>query len=167
MSGTDRDQRWASVLGRYTVATAEDLEALGVRIAHVLRGGDVVLLDGELGAGKTTLTRGIGVGLEIRDRVTSPTFVVARTHRRKSGEAPLVHVDAYRLGGVLEFDDVDVDVDASIVVVEWGAPYVADLADEWLAIHISRELGGTPAAQDPDDADVADPREVTITVARG
>ncbi|MFM9785724.1 tRNA (adenosine(37)-N6)-threonylcarbamoyltransferase complex ATPase subunit type 1 TsaE, partial [Streptomyces scabiei] len=85
-----------------------------------LEPGDVVVLTGPLGAGKTTLTRGIGAGLGIRGPVQSPTFVIARTHPSLVGGAPLVHVDAYRLGAAVELDDLDIDVEHSVVIVEWG-----------------------------------------------
>jgi len=138
------------------VGTPEEMEALGRRLAGELRAGDLVLLNGELGAGKTTLTRGIGAGLGVRGTVTSPTFVLARTHPRGEGEPPLVHVDAYRLGSALELDDLDIDFAGSIVVVEWGAGLVD--ADEWLQIDLER-----PAAAVGDPDVEAEPRVVTIT----
>ncbi len=124
------------------VDTPDAMEALGARLAAQLRAGDVVLLNGELGAGKTTLTRGIGAGLGVRGAVTSPTFVLARTHPREDGP-PLVHVDAYRLGGAAELDDLDLDFAGSIIVVEWGAGLVD--ADEWLQIDLERPAGETPS----------------------
>lgn len=146
-----------------TIATPEEMGRLGARIALDLGAGDLVLLNGELGAGKTTLTRGIGEALGVRGTVTSPTFVLARTHPRLgsgsgsgSGDpAPLVHVDAYRLGGALELDDLDIDYAASIVVVEWGAGLL-DSAAEWLSIDIERPHGGDV------DAEI-EPRRVTLT----
>ena len=96
------------------------MEALGDEDRRMLRPGDLVVLTGPLGAGKTTLTRGIGEGLGVRGPVQSPTFVIARTHPSLVGGAPLVHVDAYRLGSAVELDDLDIDVDGSVVVVEWG-----------------------------------------------
>jgi tRNA threonylcarbamoyladenosine biosynthesis protein TsaE len=113
-------------------------------------------LNGELGAGKTTLTRGIGDALAVRGAVTSPTFVLARTHPRAEGLPPLVHVDAYRLASALELDDLDIDYSASIVVVEWGAGLTDGLTASWLEVAIERPTGGDP------DAEV-EPREVTIT----
>ncbi len=136
------------------VATPDEMELLGARLAGQLRAGDLVLLNGELGAGKTTLTRGIGAGLGVRGAVTSPTFVLARTHPRAEGLPPLVHVDAYRLGSALELDDLDIDFDGSIVVVEWGAGLVD--ADEWLQLDLVRPAGGDPDSE-------AEPRTVTIT----
>jgi len=126
---------------------AEAMEALGARIAALLRTGDVVLLNGELGAGKTTLTRGLGAALGARGAVTSPTFVLARTHPTASG-VPLVHVDAYRLGTAAEVDDLDLDLDGSITVVEWGAGKLDGAVDSWLELDIVRPVGGDPESDD-------------------
>jgi tRNA threonylcarbamoyl adenosine modification protein YjeE len=123
----------------FTVTSPESMDRLGRHIAEVLRAGDVLCLTGELGAGKTTLTRGMGAALSVRGSVTSPTFVIARTHTRSSGPA-LVHVDAYRLGTVGELDDVDIDWDNSITVVEWGAPMLGSLVDDWINIVIDRTV---------------------------
>ena len=120
-----------------TIGSPEAMEAFGGRIGSALRAGDVVCLTGNLGAGKTTLTRGIGDALHVRGTVASPTFVVARTHPSESG-VPLIHVDAYRLGGVDELDDLDLDWDRSITVVEWGEDMVGKLVDSWLHIVIDR-----------------------------
>ncbi|MCU1579516.1 MAG: tsaE [Rhodoglobus sp.] len=140
-----------------TVSTPDAMAELGRTIAGQLRAGDLVLLNGELGAGKTTLTRGIGEGLGVRGAVTSPTFVLARTHPREGQEAPLVHVDAYRLGGAMELDDLDIDYAASIVVIEWGAGLVDGVAESWLSVDIERPHGG-------ESGDVeAEPRTVTLT----
>ncbi len=133
---------------------------LGATIAAELQAGDVVLLSGELGAGKTTLTRGLGAALGVRGTVTSPTFVLARTHQR-DGAPPLVHVDAYRLSGADELDDLDLDLAHSIVVIEWGAGLIEHLVDEWLAVTIDRPTGAR-ADLDPDGA-LIEPRTVTIT----
>ncbi len=137
------------------VETPEQMAELGARIAAELRAGDLVLLHGELGAGKTTLTRGIGEALGVRGAVTSPTFVLARTHPTDDG-VPLVHVDAYRLSGAAELDDLDIDYASSIVVVEWGRGLTDGLTDSWLEVDIVRPHGGDP------DAEV-EPREVTLT----
>lgn len=139
-----------------TVSTPEAMAELGRTIARELRAGDLVLLNGELGAGKTTLTRGIGEALGVRGAVTSPTFVLARTHPRSSGQAPLVHVDAYRLGSAMELDDLDIDYAASIVVVEWGAGLLDGVADSWLVVDIERPHGGDAEAE-------VQPRAVTLT----
>lgn len=146
------------------VADPEAMAELGSRVAVELRAGDVVLLSGELGAGKTTFTRGLGTALGVRGTVTSPTFVLARTHPRADGP-DLVHVDAYRLSDAVELDDLDLDFEGSIVVVEWGAGLVEHLVDEWLAITIDRPMGGAALADDgaadPDDAPV-EPRTVRV-----
>ena len=107
-------------------------------MAAVLRAGDLVVLTGPLGAGKTALVQGIGAGLGVHGRVLSPTFVIARVHR--AGRLPLVHVDAYRLGSFAEVDDLDLDVDLadSVLVVEWGGGKVEQLADSHLEIEIAR-----------------------------
>jgi tRNA threonylcarbamoyl adenosine modification protein YjeE len=151
------------------IATAEQMEALGARLATVLQAGDLVLLVGELGAGKTTFTRGLGAALGVRGTVTSPTFVLARTHPRPSGPA-LVHVDAYRLGSALELDDLDIDFASSIVVVEWGDGLLDGVTDSWLRVEIDRTRGGdspVPDASGASGAEVADdesdPRLVTVT----
>jgi tRNA threonylcarbamoyl adenosine modification protein YjeE len=128
---------------------------LGALLAQELRAGDLVLLNGELGAGKTTLTRGIGEALGVRGAVTSPTFVLARTHPREDG-APLVHVDAYRLSSAVELDDLDVDFASSIVVVEWGAGLTDGITDDWLELDIERPHGGDESAE-------VEPRVVTLT----
>lgn len=132
----------------FAIATAQQMERFGEHLASHLRAGDLVLLNGELGAGKTTLTRGIGAGLGVRAAVTSPTFVLARTHPRRAGEPPLVHVDAYRLASAVELDDLDIDFAASIVVVEWGEGMLDRVTDSWLAIDIDRPHGGEPDADD-------------------
>ncbi|MFG2295136.1 tRNA (adenosine(37)-N6)-threonylcarbamoyltransferase complex ATPase subunit type 1 TsaE [Streptomyces sp. NPDC048603] len=127
-----------------TVDSPERMQDLGRRIAALLRPGDLVLLTGELGAGKTTLTRGLGEGLGVRGAVTSPTFVIARVHPSLSGGPALVHVDAYRLGGGLdEMEDLDLDVSLpeSVVVVEWGDGKVEDLSDDRLHVVIARAVG--------------------------
>ena len=121
-----------------TLPTVDDTRAFGARLATVLRAGDLVVLTGPLGAGKTVLVQGIGAGLGVLGKIVSPTFVIARTH---DGDLPLVHVDAYRLGSLDEVDDLDLDVDAAeaVTVVEWGAGLVEQLADSRLEISISRD----------------------------
>jgi len=160
---------------RLDVLTPDDMEDLGRRLATVLRPGDLVLLTGRLGAGKTTFTRGIGEGLGVRGPVTSPTFVLARTHPSTAGGPPLVHVDAYRLTSAVELDDLDIDFRRSVVVMEWGAGLVEGLADSWLDIRIERPEGApTPdpgtagdgdGHEEGDDLmdDLVEPRTVLIS----
>jgi tRNA threonylcarbamoyladenosine biosynthesis protein TsaE len=120
--------------------SAEDTRALGERVAGLLRAGDLLVLSGDLGAGKTTFTQGIGTGLGVRGPVTSPTFVISRVHPSLVGGPALVHVDAYRLGGVADVDDLDLDAstEESVTVVEWGAGLVERLADEHLEVRLDR-----------------------------
>jgi tRNA threonylcarbamoyladenosine biosynthesis protein TsaE len=127
------------VIERIVVPDPEAMHALGVRLGGVLRAGDLVVLTGPLGAGKTTLTRGIGDGLAVRGPVNSPTFVLARTHPSLVGGPPLVHVDAYRLSSAAELDDLDLDYASSVVVVEWGAGMVDGIAESVLEVRIARE----------------------------
>jgi tRNA threonylcarbamoyladenosine biosynthesis protein TsaE len=120
---------------------AQDTFELGRRLAGILRRGDLVILSGPLGSGKTVVVKGIGAGLDVVGTVVSPTFVIARVHRsRLQGGLPLVHVDAYRLGSLAEVDDLDLDVDAAdaVTVVEWGAGLVEQLAEAHLAITLDR-----------------------------
>lgn len=126
---------------RRVLPTPADTHALGVELAALLRAGDLVLLSGPLGAGKTALTQGIGAGLGVPGPVTSPTFVLARVHR--GGRVPLVHVDAYRLGSVGDVDDLDLDASAgeSVTVVEWGHGLVEQLAEEHLVVELTRADG--------------------------
>jgi tRNA threonylcarbamoyladenosine biosynthesis protein TsaE len=143
-----------------TVDTPERMLELGRRLASLLRPGDLLLLTGELGAGKTTLTRGLGEGLGVRGAVTSPTFVIARVHPSLTGGPALVHVDAYRLtGGLEEMEDLDLDVSLpeSVVAVEWGEGRVEELSEDRLHVVISRSTG----AAAPEGA--TDVREVTVT----
>ncbi|MGO2660089.1 tRNA (adenosine(37)-N6)-threonylcarbamoyltransferase complex ATPase subunit type 1 TsaE [Mycetocola reblochoni] len=133
------------------------MHALGVRIGRGLSAGALLVLTGPLGAGKTTLSRGIGEGLGVRGPVTSPTFVLARTHPSLVGGAPLVHVDAYRLSDPLQLDDLDIAFDSSVVLMEWGADAAAAVASEWTELVITRPTGsdadrGDGAGQG-DDAD--------------
>ena len=119
------------------VPDADAMRALGRRLAGLLHAGDLVVLAGSLGAGKTTLTQGIGLGLGVRGPVTSPTFVIARVH---PGPVPLVHVDAYRLGSLAEVADLDLEASLSdsVTVVEWGTGLVEGLADDRLDVTLTR-----------------------------
>jgi tRNA threonylcarbamoyladenosine biosynthesis protein TsaE len=134
------------------VGTRAEMQALGERLAALLRPGDLVLLTGDLGAGKTTLTQGIGAGLGVRGPVTSPTFVIARVHPSQVGGPPLVHVDAYRLGSIAEVDDLDLDasVDEAVTVVEWGEGLVEGLSADRLEVNIVRPHGAGGRAVGPD-----------------
>lgn len=119
-----------------------DTEALGRELGTLLRAGDLVILDGPLGAGKTALARGIAAGLGVQGRVSSPTFIIAREHRAGSPDGPgMIHVDAYRLGGLEELDalDLDTDLEAAVVVVEWGEGVVERLADRHLLVRLRRD----------------------------
>lgn len=151
---------------------ADTTRAFGAALAGVLRPGDLVILTGDLGAGKTTLTQGIGAALNVRGQVASPTFIVAREHpplpRPDGTRGPgLVHVDAYRLGGLGELDALDLDssLDDSVTVVEWGRGLAEALADDRLEIDLERPRGAAPAF-DPGAEAVEDPeagtRKVTI-----
>jgi tRNA threonylcarbamoyladenosine biosynthesis protein TsaE len=124
------------------VGTADEMRGLGRRLAADLRAGDLLVLSGPLGAGKTTLVQGIGEGLGVRGPVTSPTFVIARMHPSLRGGPALVHADAYRLGGVAEIDDLDLDSDAasSVTAVEWGEGLAEGLSEDRLEVSI--ELSG-------------------------
>lgn len=151
--------------------TAADTRAFGrLRLAPVLEPGDLVIVGGPLGVGKTALVQGIGAGLEVDGPVLSPTFVISRVHR--GGRLPLVHVDAYRLGSMAEIDDLDLDADLarSVTVVEWGEGLVEQLAEEHLLITLRvaeavAEAGSPPNRPCSDEAgiDRDEPRIATLT----
>jgi tRNA threonylcarbamoyladenosine biosynthesis protein TsaE len=149
-AGDDRAPEEPGIDELVRVPTAEQMRALGRRLAGLLRAGDLVLLTGPLGAGKTTLTQGIGVGLGVRGTVTSPTFVIARVHPSLSAGPDLVHADAYRLGSRAEVDDLDLDTDleTAITVVEWGEGLVEDLAPSFLSVRIWADEPSAGAGQD-------------------
>jgi tRNA threonylcarbamoyladenosine biosynthesis protein TsaE len=122
----------------HVLPTVDDTRALGAELAALVRPGDLIVLVGPLGAGKTALTQGLGAALGVGEPVTSPTFVIARVHH--GGRVPLVHVDAYRLGSMADVDDLDLDVTVgtSVTVVEWGQGLVEQLADENLEVRLDR-----------------------------
>jgi tRNA threonylcarbamoyladenosine biosynthesis protein TsaE len=127
------------------VPDAEAMRRFGAGLAERLRAGDLLVLSGPLGAGKTTLVQGIAAGLGVRGPITSPTFVIARVHPSLTGGPELVHADAYRLGGVGEIDDLDLDAElaAAVTVVEWGEGLVEGLTDDRLEVHIERAADDT------------------------
>lgn len=142
------------------------MRELGRRLAKLLRAGDLVMLSGELGAGKTTLTRGLGEELGVRGAVTSPTFVIARVHPSLGDGPPLVHVDAYRLaGGLDEMEDLDLDVSLpdSVIVVEWGEGKVEELTEDRLQVVIHRTVGDAASGDTPEPAGTDEVRHVTLT----
>nr|WP_141819793.1 tRNA (adenosine(37)-N6)-threonylcarbamoyltransferase complex ATPase subunit type 1 TsaE [Ornithinimicrobium humiphilum] len=130
--------------------TADDTRELGRALGAALRGGDLVVLTGDLGAGKTTLTQGLAEGLGVRGPITSPTFVIARVHPSLVGGPDLVHVDAYRLGGAAELDDLDLDasLEESVTVVEWGHGMAEHLAEERLEVVLERSGSEAGDAQE-------------------
>ena len=143
----------------FDVPDADTMRELGRSLAEQLRAGDLVVLTGELGAGKTTFTQGIGDGLDVRGDITSPTFVIARVHPPLSGGPALVHVDAYRLGGIDELDDLDLDasLEEAVTVVEWGEGIAEGLAESRLEIRIIRALAHADEHVD------LDPRRLLMT----
>lgn len=137
---------------------------LGRRVAGLVAAGDVLVLSGGLGAGKTTFTKGLGAGLEVRGEITSPTFVIARVHPSTVGGPELVHVDAYRLGGIEELDDLDLDTDLddAVTVVEWGEGLAEGLSESRLEIRIVRAEADEAPLDLVEAPDGADPRRVEI-----
>lgn len=131
------------------LATDEDARAFGAALGRVLEAGDLVVLTGPLGAGKTTLAQGIGAGLQARGPVTSPTFVIARVHPSLVGGPPLVHVDAYRLSGLAELDDLDLDtsLEEAVTVVEWGHGLAEPLSQDRLEVVLGRSDSEDPQDQ--------------------
>ncbi|MET4158803.1 tRNA (adenosine(37)-N6)-threonylcarbamoyltransferase complex ATPase subunit type 1 TsaE [Agromyces sp. PvR057] len=152
---------------RAEVPDAGAMEEFGRDLGSRLTAGDLLVLSGPLGAGKTTLTRGLGAGLGVRGPVQSPTFVLARTHPSLVGGAPLVHVDAYRLGSAELLEDLDLDFARSVVVVEWGAGLLDDVSESWLEVEIERPQGADASNAAVPDADAEllgadEPRVVTL-----
>ena len=130
------------------IESPADMEQFGRSLGEELRAGDLVVLTGPLGAGKTTLTRGIAAGLGVRGRVQSPTFVIARTHPSLAGGPALIHVDAYRLGSAAELDDLDLDLDTAVTIVEWGRGWSTISATAG-GRSSSRASGAAPASTPP------------------
>ena len=145
------------------VPTAAAMRGLGERLAGLLRAGDLVVLTGDLGAGKTTLTQGIGAGMAVRGDVTSPTFVIARVHPAPAERPALVHVDAYRLDSLAEVDDLDLDASLaeSVTVVEWGEGLVERLAPDRLEVRLNRPRGSADPDRPVEDGD--EPRTVVLS----
>lgn len=167
--------RWVRNL---KVTTAEQTHALGAALAEVLRAGDLLVLTGELGAGKTTFTQGLGEGLGVREGIISPTFVLVRIHPNlpdgpNPGGPDLVHVDAYRLGSASEIDDIDLEntLDSSVTVVEWGRDRVEHLSDSRLEVELHRSTGngavGAPETDGVLDFDTEDDDEPRTIIIRG
>lgn len=145
-----------------TAPLAEDIQHIGATLARHARPGDLVMLTGPLGAGKTTMTQGIARGLGVHGRVSSPTFVITQIHR--GTQMDLVHVDAYRLSSIEELDALDLDTSLaeSLTVVEWGAGKVEVLSEDRLEIVITRPEGAG-AELNPEDLDADAPRTLTFT----
>jgi tRNA threonylcarbamoyladenosine biosynthesis protein TsaE len=164
-----------------TVQSANETHALAAALGAVLEAGDLVVLTGELGAGKTTFTQGLGEGLGVRAGIISPTFVLVRIHPNlpegpRPGGPDLVHVDAYRLETTAEIDDIDLEntMDSTVTVVEWGRGRVEHLSDSVLDVELHRPLGSAipdaPTPEAPDgvmDFDTADDDEPRTVVIRG
>jgi tRNA threonylcarbamoyladenosine biosynthesis protein TsaE len=127
---------------KISTSNSAETKALGAKLGKLLKAGDCVLLDGELGAGKTTFTQGIASALKIKGDVTSPTFVIAREHKSLSSGPDLVHVDAYRLNTLAEISHLDLvtNIEKAILVVEWGKGLVNDLVAEPIHIKIEHDL---------------------------
>lgn len=163
------------------VRTADETHALAAVLGAQLRAGDLLVLTGELGAGKTTFTQGLGEGLGVRAGIISPTFVLVRIHPNlpdgpRPGGPDLVHVDAYRLGSASEIDDIDLEntLDSAVTVVEWGRGRVEHLSESRLEVDLVRSLGGTSAAPETAtlspgtlDFDTGDDDEPRTIVIRG
>jgi tRNA threonylcarbamoyladenosine biosynthesis protein TsaE len=158
------DHRDHGTVMQAVLASPEATEEFGRCLARVCRAGDLIILTGDLGAGKTTLTRGLGAGLGVRGPVTSPTFVVARRHPHPEGGVDLVHVDAYRLGSRGEVDDLDLwdSAGTAITVVEWGADRVEHLSDDRLHIELSQVLDDSKVLEDPQAMEDPQARRITV-----
>lgn len=133
---------------KFVIVDANKMRAFGAYLGKQLRAGDYIVLNGQLGAGKTTFTQGLGQGLNVSGSVTSPTFVVSRIHKTRSNDPELIHIDAYRLASAEQLMDLDLeDHPNSVVVMEWGASFISALADDWLQIDIERSSDISP--EDP------------------
>jgi tRNA threonylcarbamoyladenosine biosynthesis protein TsaE len=123
-----------------SLPTVADTKSFGARLGALVRAGDLVILSGPLGSGKTALVQGIGAGMGVQGRIASPTFVIARVHPSLGSGPALVHVDAYRIGSLDELDDLDLDADvpSSVTVVEWGAGLAEDLTETRLLVELAR-----------------------------
>lgn len=168
MSGAHRAERTGSgelptATSQLVAPTAEAMRDLGRSLASLLRAGDLLVLSGDLGAGKTTLTQGIGTGMRVRGEITSPTFVIARVHPALAGGPALVHVDAYRLASMAEVDDLDLDatLGESVTVVEWGEGMVEELAQDRMEIRLTRPHGSL-SGPDAAPAEGDEPRNVEL-----
>lgn len=139
---------------RVSTSDADQTRALGEDLGRILAAGDLVMLSGGLGAGKTTLTQGIGIGMGVRGRVASPTFIVARVHPSLSGGPDLIHADAYRIKDLSDLETLDLDssLDEAVTVVEWGEGKTEAMSDERLSIEVRRASGG----QADTDGDIID-----------
>lgn len=156
-------KRFGAGVQTLSVATAADMHTLGRVLAGELTSGDLVLLVGELGAGKTTLTQGIGAGLEVSGPITSPTFVISRVHSATGRRPSLIHVDAYRLSGGAELDDLDLDaaLDTGVMVVEWGEGLAETLSPDRLIVRLTRLPAALDDLTDP-GAQADDPRTAVL-----
>lgn len=145
------------------ITTGEQMQAFGHTLGKLAREGDLIILTGDLGAGKTTFTQGLGAGLGVRGPITSPTFVIAREHPSLVGGPVLVHVDAYRLNSLLELDalDLDTELERAVTVVEWGSGLVEVLSGERLEVEIVRPRGAVTDIENAQDGT----RQVKITAA--
>lgn len=158
---------------RVHLESLEQMRTFAAALAEHLRAGDLLILTGNLGAGKTTFTQSLGKALDVGGRITSPTFVIAREHPSRSGGPALVHVDAYRLADGEELEDLDLDseLDESITVVEWGAGMAEQLSSDHLDITITpvweEAAEGSGSVGMDDEDEVEDERRTVDLVGRG